>query len=60
MIELEENIRTIKAAKTKLHELGESLWHKRKTKWINKIRRANDERGILDRKSWQRQNTCQN
>lgn len=49
MIELEENLKTIKSTKAKLQELGESLWHKCKAKRIKRIRRKDNARRLLDR-----------
>ena len=50
MIELQENSRILQVLKEKIHELGESLWHREIKKTIKKFRNKNYGRKLLE---WQ-------
>lgn len=49
MLELEENTKKLEELKTKLQELGESLWHSQNRRGAKKTRKSNSRSRLLDR-----------
>ena len=48
MLDFEEISRKLEQMKNKLHELGESLWHSKTRRRIEKFRSSNSFNGLLE------------